>query len=169
MASRAGGRFVKRPKGRSAVPNTTVLFVCPDNTLLSPLAEAYLNGRANGLVRAFSAGDKPGPRLHAAVGRLLSAHGIANDGLAPKSLDVFLMPHAPIPDRVIGLSEISSGIPRLQADLPADFHTWAIADAVAYPVSFAAAAECFRRIRLAIDRVLQPRAFCGGAGQENLA
>lgn len=151
------------------MPNTTVLFVCPDNTLLGPLAEAYLNGRANGLVRAFSAGDRPGPCLHSAVGKLLSAHGIPDDGLEPKSLDVFLMPHAPVPDRVISLSGMSPGITRLQAGLPADFHTWTITGAAPYPVSLAAAAEYFRRIRLAIDQVLEPSASRGRAGQANVA
>jgi arsenate reductase len=151
------------------LPNTTVLFVCPDNTLLGPLAEAYLNGRANGLIRAFSAGDKTGSRLHPAVGKLLSAHGIPYDGLEPKSLDVFLMPHAPVPDRVIGLAGMSHGITRLQADLPADFQTWTITGTAPGPVSFASAAEYFRRIRLAIDRMLEPPASGGCARQANVA
>lgn len=151
------------------MPNTTILFVCPDNTLLGPLAEAYLNGRANGLIRAFSAGDKPGFCLHSAVGKLLSAHGIPADGLAPKSLDVFLMPHAPVPDSVISLSGMSPGITRLQSGLPADFQTWEIAGAAPCPVSFAGAAECFRRIRLAIDRVLEPPASRGYARQATVA
>ena len=62
---------------------TTVLFVCPDNSLLSPLAEAYLNFRAGGLMRAFSAGVAPSQELSRHVRRILSARGIDAKGLAP--------------------------------------------------------------------------------------
>ena len=91
------------------MPKTTVLFVCPDNSLLSPLAEAYLNFRAGGLMRAFSAGAAPSQSLSRHVHRLLSARGIDASGLAPKSVDIFLMPHAEIPDRVIYLADQAIG------------------------------------------------------------
>ncbi|GGF02018.1 low molecular weight phosphatase family protein [Stappia taiwanensis] len=82
----------------------TVLFLCDDNSVLSPLAEAYLNALDNGAIRAFSAGLDPAPRLAPGVGRILSEHGIPAAGLEPKPWELFLLPHAPAPDVVISLA-----------------------------------------------------------------
>lgn len=133
---------------------TTILFVCPDNALLGPLAEAYLNARSTGFVRAFSAGIRPRIRLDPLVQKLLSSRGIQAWGLEPKSLDVFLMPHAPKPDRVIYLADMEKAV------LPAEWsgsvseHAWTVAGKSLFPGSWPAATEYFRRIRQAIDTVL---------------
>jgi len=138
------------------VRKTTVLFVCPDNALLGPLAEAYLNAQGAGLVRAFSAGLKPRSELHPSVAKLLSSRALSADGLEPKCLDIFLMPHAPKPDRMIYLADME------KPELPDDWqesvreHAWAVAGKPPFPASFAASVEYFRRIRQAIDDAVAP-------------
>ena len=135
---------------------TTVLFVCSDNAFLSPLAEAYMNARGDGIVRAFSAGLVPALELHAAARRLLSAHGMQTDGLTPKSLDVFLQPLAPSLDRIIYLADLpKSDLNVIRGDAPA-IDVWKIADALPRPESFDACVDMFRRVCGAIDEVLDP-------------
>ncbi|MFD1697185.1 low molecular weight phosphatase family protein [Roseibium aestuarii] len=135
---------------------TSVLFLCRDNALLSPLAEAYLNQRGDGLVRAFSAGVHGTRDLDSSVPRLLGARGLSFETLEPKSFEIFTFPHAPMPDRVILLD--GSALP----DLPRHWeghvavNAWNVAAGIGYPHSFAAAGEYFRRIRHAVDRVLEP-------------
>ncbi|WP_417688483.1 low molecular weight phosphatase family protein [Roseibium sp.] len=84
----------------------TVLFVCPDNGLLSPLAEAYVNAKGLGFVRAFSAGMKQRAAIHPGVRRLLAETGIRAEALEPKTIDVFQMPMAPRPDMVVFLGGV---------------------------------------------------------------
>lgn len=134
---------------------TKILFVCPDNALLGPLAEAYLNEKSGGLLQAFSAGVSPASKVNPAVPKLLSAHQIVGSQFEPKSLDVFMMPHAPYPDRIVYLSG------GLDLNLVGAWegnvavHHWNIACQKQYQSSFAAASEYFRRIRMATDRILQ--------------
>lgn len=135
---------------------TTVLFICPDNALLGPLAEAYLNFRASGLLRAFSAGVEPASRLNAHVKRLLAAVGADTEGLAPKPVDVFLMPHSVVPDRVVYLTDMKPvHLPQPWKPTTSS-HWWSVAPA--YPVreGFGDSARCFGRIRHSIDRLLEP-------------
>lgn len=135
---------------------TTVLFVCPDNAFLSPLAEAYMNARGNGIVRAFSAGLVPAPELHSAVRRLLSAHGMQADGLTPKSLDVFLQPLAPALDRIIYLADLpKTGLSAIRGDAPA-VDVWNLAGPLPRPESFDTCVDMFHRVCRAIDGVLDP-------------
>ncbi|MHA7775088.1 arsenate-mycothiol transferase ArsC [Roseibium sp. M-1] len=142
---------------------TTVLFVCPDNSLLSPLAEAYLNASAKGLMRAFSAGLDPSRPLNRHVARLLSARGIAAEGLAPKPLDIFLMPHAEVPDRLVYLSELEPVILPAHWKATTSSHWWSIANKPPFPDTFAACAAYFDRIADAIDRLLEPPQSVGKA------
>ncbi len=136
---------------------TTVLFVCHDNALLGPLAEGYLNFRGNGLIRAFSAGIEPAVHLNRHVRRLLSACGAQARGLAPKPIDIFLMPHAIVPDRVIYLSDMeAAALPPLWRTTTSS-HWWRIAGKPPFGESFAASADCFARIRQSIDLLVQPR------------
>lgn len=135
---------------------TTVLFLCSDNALLGPLAEACLNQKGSGLLRAFSAGVSPSDDLDCNVTRLLTAKDLHAEGLAPKSFEVFTMPHAPMPDRMIILDGCE--LPELPktwlGQVPINF--WNIAAGTQYPRSFSAASEYFRRVRLSVDRVLEP-------------
>ncbi|TYC79957.1 ArsR family transcriptional regulator [Stappia sp. BW2] len=150
-----------RPAKESQVPKTTVLFVCPDNSLLSPLAEAYLNFRAGGLMRAFSAGVAPSQSLSRHVRRLLSARGIDADGLAPKPVGVFLMPHAEIPDRVVYLADQEPVVLPPQWKTTTSSHWWHIAAKPPFPEGFAACAAYFERIAGAIDRLVEPPKSAG--------
>ncbi|WP_106752795.1 low molecular weight phosphatase family protein [Pannonibacter carbonis] len=133
----------------------TVLFVCPDNALLGPLAEAYLNAIGGHRLRAFSAAPMPRVNLHPAVPRLLSDQGLAGTGLMPKSWDIFLLPHAPQPDRIVALSASVTGSQQpLWRGAPRQT-LWDIAGNGERNDSLAVCSEYFRRIRLCIDRILQ--------------
>ncbi|NBN65675.1 low molecular weight phosphatase family protein [Microvirga tunisiensis] len=139
----------------------TVLFVCPDNALLGPLAEAYLNAIGGNRIRAFSAGPAPTESLHPAALRLLSDHGLAHGGLMPKSWDIFLLPHAPQPDRVVALTtSVASAQPHWRGSPRQTL--WEITSG-ALTASPAACAEYFRRIRQCIDRIVQDPALPGDA------
>lgn len=129
----------------------SILFVCPDNAVLGPMAEACMNAAGKGRVRAFSAGRAPAARLHPGVDRLLRREGFQTDVLAPKSWDIFALPHAPTVDMVIALSEEVDG-DRQPCWTGAPRHClWDVAEAApcALPVD-----EQFRRIRLAVRRFL---------------
>ncbi|MEM9633596.1 MAG: ArsR family transcriptional regulator [Pseudomonadota bacterium] len=135
---------------------TTVLFICPDNSLLGPLAEAYLNCRASGLMRAFSAGILPAQHLSRYVHRLLSAEGVNADGLAPKPVDIFLMPHGVVPDRVIYLADMEPiALPRIWKATTSS-HWWSVAGKPPLQSTFAAGADYFHRIRKSIDLLVEP-------------
>ena len=82
---------------------TTILFLCTDNAVLSPLAEAYVNTVGAGSVRAFSAGATPASRVSPTVFDVLRENGITATGLQPKSWQVFTMEHAPTPDAIFAL------------------------------------------------------------------
>lgn len=84
---------------------TTILFTCPDNAVLGPMAEACMNAVGNGRIRAFSAGRDPAQQLHSGVDRLLRKEGFEMDLFSPKSWDIFAQPHAPRVDMIIALSE----------------------------------------------------------------
>lgn|GEM_PF-1531286 len=151
------------------VSKTTVLFLCPDNSLLGPLAEAYLNSRAGGLMRAFSAGLEPSGRLNRHVSRLLSADGVDARGLMPKPVDIFLMPHAVVPDRVIYLAEmVAIPLPALWKATTSS-HWWSIAQEPPFPETFSACADYFSRIKKAIDRLVEPPRAAGRPAVGNVA
>lgn len=134
----------------------TVLFACPDNSLLGPLAEAYLNARGAGFLRAFSGGLEPAQTLHPTAKRLLRAHDLSPDGLVPKSLDVFFMPMAPKPDRIVLLSDLA--LPAFPEDWQGSVpvHIWSVAGKHPLSATLTASAEYFRRIRSTVDAVIQP-------------
>ncbi|MES0810247.1 ArsR family transcriptional regulator [Roseibium sp. SCPC15] len=142
---------------------TTVLFICPDNSLLGPLAEAYLNCRARGLMRAFSAGITPAEDLNRYVNRLLSTEGVCADGLNPKSVDIFLMPHGVVPDRVIYLADMEPiTLPRIWKATTSS-HWWSVAGKPPLRSTFAAGADYFHRIRKSIDLLVEPAQTAEGS------
>jgi len=107
---------------------TTVLFVCTRNIGPSPMAEAYLNEIGGPHRRAFSAGLSPGARVAPLAIRTLRAAGLPVDGLAPKPVEVFGMPHAPRPDVVVTLSPDGLAAPAVAWWQPARLLSWCIAD-----------------------------------------
>lgn len=151
------------------MPTTTVLFVCPDNSLLGQMAEAYLNFRAGGLMRAFSAGVTPAESVHEHAKRLLCARGLDVRGLQPKPVDVFLMPHSVVPDRIVYLTDMDA------VKLPAAWkgmvssHWWSIAPKPPYSNTFSACSGYWARISAAIDQLVEPVRPENGFASQNVA
>ena len=73
--------------GRPGPDPCTVLFLCTGNSARSQAAEAFAKARADGRVRAFSAGSHPKP-LHPHAVRVLASRGVELAG-QPKHLSVF--------------------------------------------------------------------------------
>jgi len=107
-------------------------------------------------MRAFSAGIEPAAALNRHVRRLLSAAGIETDGLTPKPIDIFLMPHAEVPDRVIYLSDQPRIVQPLQWKATTSSHWWSIAEKPPFPANFSACADYFEKISHAIDQLVEP-------------
>jgi arsenate reductase len=64
-----------------------ILFLCTGNSCRSILAEATLNGLAQGKLHASSAGSHPAGYVHPRSIALLQREGFATEGLASKSWD----------------------------------------------------------------------------------
>lgn len=135
----------------------TVLFVCEDNALLGPLAETYTNVAGNGVLRAFSAGIFPAEKANPSVSAVLARHGLSIPAFEPKSIDIFLMPHAPIPDRIICLeSGLDSWITRRR--LPLDLSRLERWDIAGFPADVADQDRVdakFRHLTRRVDDLLQ--------------
>jgi len=92
--------------GRMKPATFNVLFLCTRNSARSIMAEAILNGMAEGRFRSFSAGSDPlqsGPLPEV----LAQLKGLGHDvsGLRSKSWDEFTSPGAPRMDFVIALCD----------------------------------------------------------------
>lgn len=64
-----------------------LLFLCTGNSARSQMAEAILNHRARGRVRAESAGSSPAGRVNPLALETLAYYGLAWDGHPPRSVD----------------------------------------------------------------------------------
>ncbi|MEP1932269.1 MAG: ArsR family transcriptional regulator [Roseibium sp.] len=148
---------------------TTVLFVCADNSLLGQMAEAYLNARLGNFMRAFSAGLSPAEKINPSVDRLLRPLGIGTQGLQPKPVDVFLMPHSVIPDRIIYLSEMK---PVSQPSIwkrTTSSHWWSIAPQPPFAEDLSACDLYLKRIRSCIDSLVDRSSSIQPATDQNAA
>ena len=123
-AERAGvGR--QRPKPD---PRCNILFLCPDNSALSIIAQAVLNRWEAKGFRAFSAGSQPAVEVHPLAADLLKANGIWSQALQPKDCGGFLGHDAPPLDFVISLgSRAPDGMPSSWPGNPRVIH-WRISE-----------------------------------------
>lgn len=64
-----------------------LLFLCTGNSARSQMAEAILNDRSKGRIRAESAGSKPAARVNPHAIETLHQHGIEWKGHPPQSVD----------------------------------------------------------------------------------
>lgn len=84
-----------------------VLFLCETNCATSLMAEALLNRRSDGRIRAFSAGNRPGAVLLPEARAALAQRAIPIDGLAPKPWQIFGLPDGPRPHIVVDLATLT--------------------------------------------------------------
>ena len=74
---------------------TPVLFLCRDNAILSPMAEALLNHWGRGRFRAHSAGWEPAAGLHELTARVLRRAQLAPAVLKPCDWSELIVGDAP--------------------------------------------------------------------------
>ncbi|HEY4129427.1 MAG TPA: arsenate reductase ArsC [Gemmatimonadaceae bacterium] len=65
----------------------SVLFLCTRNSARSQIAEAIINHKAAGRIRAASAGSQPGSEVHPLAVDALRARGIEWQGRTPKDFE----------------------------------------------------------------------------------
>ena len=89
-----------------------VLFLCPDNSAMSIIAEAILSRWEGKRFRAFSAGTRRALEVHHLAADLLRANRIWRPGFRPKDCAEFLNQDAPRMDFVISLGyQAPDGLP----------------------------------------------------------
>ncbi len=81
-----------------------VLFLCRDNAALSPMAAALLDHWGRGRFRAWSAGWRPAPGMHALAARTLRRAELACPAVKPRSWTELGGPDAPALRFVVLLS-----------------------------------------------------------------
>jgi arsenate reductase (thioredoxin) len=144
-----------------------VLFLCTHNSARSILSEALLNHLGQGRFKGFSAGSSPRDNQQPnPLGlQVLREAGIATEGLASKSWDVFALPDAPQMDLIITVCDNAAGevCPLLNKPLasasdgpgqPATAH-WSYADPSAGDASDAEKLAAFKQTLLAIQRRIE--------------
>lgn len=133
---------------------SNLLFVCVDNSLLSLMAEAYVNAKSNGLVRAFSGGPMPASEMNSFGRKVLIDNGFSTEGLEPKSWNVFALPHAPQPDYIVELQSNGVMAEQPQWDKVPLVSRWQVLPSDARAQNLTEAKETFRRLRSSVDRAL---------------
>lgn len=132
-----------------------VLFLCTHNSARSILAEALLNQIGRGRFRAYSAGSQPRGQPNPLALQVLAEAGIATDGLASKSWDVFGAADAQAMDLVITVCDNAAGeICPYWPGQPATAH-WGYPDPSAVEGSESERLAAFHRTMLAIRHRLE--------------
>jgi len=105
-----------------------VLFLCPDNSAMSIIAEAILSRWEGKRFRAFSAGTRRALEVHHLAADLLRANRIWRPGFRPKDCAEFLNQDAPRMDFVISLGyQAPDGLPSTWPGNPRIIH-WRISE-----------------------------------------
>ena len=135
-----------------------LLFLCVGNSARSILAEALVNSRAEGRLRAYSAGSKPKGEVHPLALEVLRTCDIPSAGLRSKSWDEFATDTAPHMDLVITVCDPAAveACP-LWPGAPVKVH-WGLPDPAAVEGSdierLAAFARTFTELEKRIDLML---------------
>lgn len=135
-----------------------VLFLCTGNSARSILAEALLNAKADGRLRAHSAGSHPKGEVNPLALEVLKTCEIDTAGLRSKSWDEFATEGAPYMDVVITVCDqaAAESCP-LWPGAPVKVH-WGLPDPAAAEGShaerLAAFARAFTLIEKRIDLML---------------
>jgi arsenate reductase (thioredoxin) len=129
-----------------------VLFLCTGNSARSIMAEAILNYRGKGVIRAYSAGSHPsGTARPEALAQIASA-GIPTDGLRSKSWDEFGQPGAPVMDFVFTVCDNAANeVCPYWPGQPMTAH-WGIADPAAVKGTPEEIQRAFRDAFVILDR-----------------
>jgi arsenate reductase len=135
-----------------------VLFLCTGNSARSILAEALLNRRGRGRVRAFSAGSHPKGAVHPFAVRVLEEEGLPTEGLRSKSWDEFAGAGAPAMDFVFTVcGQAAREVCPVWPGRPVAAH-WIVDDPAAVEggqeARMAAFRRAFRELEARIDRFL---------------
>ena len=134
------------PTGRRWPSGTSVLFLCTGNSARSPMAEALLRHRSDG-IEVTSAGSHPAPRLHPNTVRVLrECYGIDLQPRRPQSLDAVAGRRF---DYVITLCDKIREVPRDHGSA-ATTH-WSLPDPSAAADTDRATYPVFRHVATEID------------------
>jgi arsenate reductase len=135
-----------------------VLILCTGNSARSILAEALLNARAEGRIRAYSAGSHPRGEAHPLALEVLRTCEIGTEGLRSKSWDEFAAEDAPHMDMVITVcDQAAAEACPLWPGAPVKVH-WGLPDPAAVEGSeaerLAAFARTFTLLEQRVDLML---------------
>ncbi|HEY4126737.1 MAG TPA: arsenate reductase ArsC [Gammaproteobacteria bacterium] len=135
-----------------------VLFLCTGNSARSILAEALLNSRAEGRLRAYSAGSHPKGEVNPLALEVLRTCEIDTAGLCSKSWDEFAADGAPHMDVVITVCDRTAAETcPLWPGAPVKVH-WGLPDPASMQGSeaerLAAFAKTFNEIEKRVDLML---------------
>ncbi|MFX0577245.1 ArsR family transcriptional regulator [Nocardia nepalensis] len=134
------------PTHREWPKGSSVLFLCTGNSARSPMAEALLRHRIDG-IQVTSAGSRPAPRLHPNAVRVLRAdYGIDLEPRQPRSLDAVAGRHF---DYVITLCDKIREVPRDHGSAT-ETH-WSLPDPSAAADTDRATYPEFRRVATELD------------------
>ena len=131
-----------------------VLILCTGNSARSIMAEALLNHRGGGRVRAYSAGSHPSGAPRPEALRQLESAGISTEDLRSKSWDEFAAPDAPQMDFIFTVCDnaANEACPYWPGH-PVTAH-WGIPDPAAVQGTPEEVARAFREAFATLDRRL---------------
>jgi arsenate reductase len=129
-----------------------VLILCTGNSARSILAEALLNARGEGRVRAYSAGSHPRGEVHPLALTVLRTCEMGTEGLRSKSWDEFAGEDAPHMDVVITVcDQAAAEACPLWPGAPVKVH-WGLPDPAAAQGSEAERLAAFARSFTLLER-----------------